>query len=167
MATEHDERERLYHLQDETVEHKFPHNVILFPDEMLSCAGDIYREIAGRNWPAPSYLSEKLWRLDKNIINNPYGIEDFWWTVREEKKMPRAWARGRDDFLATLKNLYHATEIAQISFDRKAAMLAALKLEIAMVYWYESGSSSDFITVKQRYAELKHLTRPFMSYRVK
>ena len=60
---EREERLHLYNIQNELLEHKFPHRPPLQPEYIISCAGDVYREIAGRDWPAPSYIGEKLYAI--------------------------------------------------------------------------------------------------------
>lgn len=164
MISEKEERLHLYNLQNELLEHKFPHNAPTQPEYIISCAGDIYREIAGRGWPAPMYIGEKLYAIKHNVID----ADIPWWQWALEtsrSQAPAYYNNARDEYLKNLSRLYKATEIAQISFDRKEAMLLALRLQSAIIQWYETLSTRDHQVVKRNYNALVKATRIFTNFR--
>ena len=161
---EREERTKLYEMQESLLEHKYPHNPPMMPEILISCAGDIFREISGRTWPAPMYLSEKLGTL-KSYIATDADIEYFWWTVETQKKDNPNYHREVEIFLKNLERVHKATSVANISFDRKEAMLAALNMQWYLVKWFEKGPKEGWADVKRAYNTLSQKASFFYRFR--
>jgi hypothetical protein len=130
------ELERLFKLQDSLIEHKFPSNHIAIHEYLISCAGDIYREMTHKT-PYFRYIDEK-WRALMKYCYRLGGLtkgdyEELAMLMREPYYKPR-----RDEYLRNLERLKAETIKARIDEKRKSVMLAALNMIEGLIRWFES-----------------------------
>lgn len=142
---------RLFEIQDDTVEHRFPGAVSPYDynlDWILSYAGDIFREMT-HLYPHYSYIGEKWEKLNYVSSRPPLCdlTEGDWQEITLAVRNP-AYKAPRDEFLENLQKLRGETVMTpmpattpigiKIKLDRKSVMLSALDMERALVYWFES-----------------------------
>jgi len=130
------ELKRLFKLQDILIEHKFPSNHIAIHEYLISCAGDIYREMTHKT-PYFKYIDEK-WRALMKYCYRLGGLtkedyEELAMLMREPYYKPR-----RDEYLRNLERLKAETIKARIDEKRKSVMLAALNMIEGLIRWFES-----------------------------
>jgi len=126
----------LFILQDSLIEHKFPKNFIAIHEYLISCAGDIYREMT-KVTPYFYYVDEKL-RTLYGYCYRPGGLTvgDF----DEYKRLMGTpyYKPKRDLFLSNLNLLKRRTQAANIEPKRKRVMMEALNMIEALIRWFES-----------------------------
>ena len=132
--------QRLFKLQDDLIEHKFPLHGIF--EVRLSDAGDIYREMAGgyfkRLKPYYPYIREKIDRLSAFASGRvTYLTEGDIEELKEQLKSPDYRAL-RDKYLKNLSYLREETVKTPMNSKRKEVMLASLDMIEALIRWYES-----------------------------
>lgn len=129
--------DRLYALQDQLLEHKFPHEKAQFMDDIISYAGDIYREMAKacdfyyiyRKWES---LNDKLrlwfgpWLRDGDIEEIVAQMKDTTYKMR------------RDEFMRNLEKLKGETIKTPMDPKRKDVMVASLDMIEGLIFWFES-----------------------------
>ena len=133
---------RLFDMQDQLIEHKFPHEKAQVMDNIISYAGDVYREMAGgvyRHAPHFGYVYEKWENLAYWGAAPPRGAlqEGDWEEFRKQVQDPTYRIR-RDEYLRKLQVLKGATEKTSMELKRKAIMIAALDMIEALIEWFES-----------------------------
>ena len=136
LSREELELGRLFQLQDTLIEHKFPTNHIAIHEYLISCAGDIYREMTHRT-PYYRYIDEK-WRALMEYCYRLGGLrkgdyEELAELIREPYYKPR-----RDAYLRNLERLKAETIKARIDEKRKRVMITALNIIEGLIRWFES-----------------------------
>jgi len=130
------ELERLFRLQNDLIEHKFPKDHIALHEYLISCAGDIYREMT-RKTPYYYYINEK-WSTLAGYCGRFGGLrkgdyEELAMLMREPYYKPK-----RDVYMKNLERLKDETRKARIDEKRKRVMVAALDMIEGLVRWFES-----------------------------
>lgn len=129
----------LFELQDRLIEHKFPADHIAIHEFVISCAGDIYREMTHSS-PHYGYVYEKWSLIQKyaTTVTGPYftlgDVEEYNALMKESYYKPR-----RDEFLANLEQLKQETTKTPMLPRRKQVLLTSLDMVEALVRWFESG----------------------------
>lgn len=127
---------RLFRLQDHLIEHKFPYNGITIHEYLISCAGDIYREMTKR-YPHYGYIDEKWSTLTKWC----YRLGGLTWgdyILLERLMADPAYQPKRDQYLKNLHHLREETVKTPMNDKRKDVMLASLDMIEALIRWFES-----------------------------
>ena len=126
----------LWDLQNTLIEHKFPHDYIAVHEYLISCAGDIFREMCQRS-PHFAYVYEKWYTLIGYVGRYPGltegDIEEFKMLFKEQWYPPQ-----RTVYLANLQKLKQATINTVVDIKRKEVMLASLDMIDALVHYFES-----------------------------
>jgi len=126
----------LWNLQDTLIEHKFPYDYIAIHEHLISCAGDIFREMCQRS-PHFEYVYEKWYTLSGYVGRYPGltegDIEELNMLFKEKWYLPQ-----RNEYLANLQKLKQATIDTPIDPKRKEVMLASLDMIDALVHYFES-----------------------------
>ncbi len=132
---------RLFELQDQLIEHKFPHEKAQVMDDIISAAGDIYREMVGgvykHTTPYYGYIDEKWSKLTKyTSFRIPYLTEGDWTEFKEQHMVP-SYGTRRDEYLRNLNILRDETSKTPMDGKRKDVLLAALDLIEGLISWFE------------------------------
>ena len=126
----------LFRIQDELLEHKFPYDYIAIHEYLISCAGDIYREMTHR-YPHYEYIEEKWSSLQKYCFRRG-GLTSGDFAKLKELLQESFYRPQRDLYLKNLEELKAETTKAEIEDTRKKVMLASLDMIRALIAWFES-----------------------------
>jgi len=130
------ELHNLFWIQDELLEHKFPYDYIAVHEYLISCAGDIYREMTRRH-PHYGYIEEKWVTLQKYCFR-PGGLTSGDFAELKMLLQEPFYRPQRDLYLKNLEELKAETTKAEIEDTRKKVMLASLDMISALITWFES-----------------------------
>ena len=145
-AQGNDEGQRLYELQDSTVEHKLPvrdGNASFFEE----AAGDVFREMATR--ADGGYVSEKIRRLLRFGDMNQADVEQ---TINAKRNMD---AQKMATYKANLAALKQATEAS--GHANKATLLQAIAVQEAIVAWLENPANKTQATAEAAISSLSKM----------
>ena len=126
----------LFRTQDELLEHKFPYNYIAIHEALISCAGDIYREMTHRH-PHYGYVEEKWGTLNKYCFR-PGGLTSGDFSGLKQLIQTPSYKKQRDIYLENLSKLRAETEKADINPKREKVMVESLDMIRELINWFES-----------------------------
>jgi len=128
----------LFDLQTSLIEHKFPHERTMVMDNIISNAGDIYREMT-HAYSDYSYVGEKWERLTTWCAKPPLSWLQAgdWEEIRTELQDP-AYKTMRDQYLNNLQRLREETLKIPMEPKRAALMTESLDMIKALILWFES-----------------------------
>ena len=126
----------LFRLQDRLIEHEFPYNGIAIHEYIISCAGDIYREMAKR-WPHYGYVDEKWSTLTKWCYGSGGLVWGDYILLKRLMESP-SYQHKRDEYLRNLRLLREETVKVPMDIKRKQIMLESLEMIEALIKWFES-----------------------------
>jgi len=128
----------LFDMQDSLIEHRFPHERTMVMDNVISCAGDIYREMT-HAYPDYSYVGEKWGRLTTWSAKPPLSWLQTgdWEEIRNEIQNP-SYKALRDQYLNNLQRLREETVKMPMDPKRSAVMTESLDTIKALIFWFES-----------------------------
>lgn len=127
---------RLFQLQNTLIEHKFPENHLAIHEYLISCAGDIFREMT-RMYPWYPYINEKWGTLQKWCR----GQGNLRWGdyILYERLMAEPYyAEKKNLYMQNLKILKDQTTETNMEPKRKVVMLKALAMIYGLITWFES-----------------------------
>jgi len=128
----------LFDMQDSLIEHKFPHERTMVMDNVISNAGDIYREMT-HAYPDSSYVGEKWERLTTWSAKPPLSWLQAgdWVEIRNELQNP-SYKALRNQYLRNLQRLREETVKMPMDPKRSVVMTESLDMIKALIPWFES-----------------------------
>jgi len=128
----------LFDMQDNLIEHKFPHAKSAIIDWIISCPGDIYRNMT-HGYPDFAYIMEKWERLSSYAARPPLSKLQAgdWEEIRNQLRDP-SYKVQRDQYLSNLQRLREETTKMPMDPKRKAVMTESLDMIKAVIFWFES-----------------------------
>jgi len=128
----------LFDLQTSLIEHKFPHERTMVMDNVISCAGDIYREMT-HAYPDFGYVGEKWERLMTWAAKPPLSWLQAgdWEEIRKQLQDP-TYKFQRDLYLSNIQRLREETVKTPMDPKRSAVMTESLDMIKALIFWFES-----------------------------
>lgn len=128
----------LFDTQDGLIEHKFPHEKAQIIDNIISNAGDIYREMT-HTYPHYGYVGEKWERLTTWCARPPLSWlqEGDWEEIKKQLQDPH-YKVQRDQYLSSLQWLREETIKMPMAPKRKTVMIESLDMIKALILWFES-----------------------------
>lgn len=127
---------RLFDLQDELIEHKFPHNHIAVHEYLISCAGDIYREMA-KKYPNYGYIYEKWSTLQKWCRGRGHFTVGDYEEYEQLMKEPY-YEEKKKRYLPNLQRLKDETAKTTMEPKRKDVMMSSLEMTSGLIKWFET-----------------------------
>lgn len=129
---------RLFQLQDQLIEHKFPYNGIVIHEYLISSAGDIYREMTHfEAFIHYGYIDEKWSTLAKWCLRTGGLTWGDYILLKRLMEMP-SYQPKRDQYLKNLRYLREETVKTYMDSKRKKVMLESLDMIEALIKWFES-----------------------------
>jgi len=128
----------LFDMQDSLIEHKFPHEKSAIIDWIISCLGDIYRNMT-HGYPDFGYVMEKWERLTSYATKPPLSRlqKGDWEEIRNQLQDP-SYKALRDQYLSNLQRLREVTVKMPMDPKRQAVMIESLDMIKALILWFES-----------------------------
>jgi len=128
----------LFDMQDSLIEHKFPHEKSAIIDWIISCPGDIYRNMT-HGYPDFAYIMEKWERLSSYAARSPLSKLQAgdWEEIRKQVQDP-SYKALRDQYLSNLQRLREETLKMPMDPKRSAVMVESLDMIKALIFWFES-----------------------------
>ena len=129
---------RLFQLQDQLIEHKFPYDAVVIHENLISYAGDIYREMTHSElFIHYGYIGEKWSNLTKWSLGFGGLTSGDYEELRELMRDP-SYDLKRDEYLKNLRHLREETVKTPMDNKRKDVMLASLDMIEGLIKWFES-----------------------------
>jgi len=128
----------LFDMQDNLIEHKFPHEKSAIIDWIISCPGDIYRNMT-HGYPDFAYVMEKWERLSSYAARPPLSKlqSGDWEEIRKQIQDP-SYKALRNQYLSNLQRLREETLKIPMDPKRSAVMVESLDMIKALIFWFES-----------------------------
>jgi len=128
----------LFDMQDSLIEHKFPHEKSAIVDWIISCPGDIYRNMT-HGYPDSAYIMEKWERLSSYAARSPLSkLQAGDWEEIKTQIQDPAYKALRDHYLNNLERLREETLRLPMDPKRSAVMIESLDMIKALIFWFES-----------------------------
>jgi len=128
----------LFDMQDTLIEHKFPHEKSAIIDWIISCPGDIYRNMT-HAYPDFAYVMEKWERLGSYAARPPLSrLQASDWEEIKEQITEPAYKERRNQYLGNLGRLREETVKMPMNPKRQAVMIESLDMIKALIVWFES-----------------------------
>ena len=126
---------RLFELQDQLIEHKFPYNHLVIHEYLISCAGDIYREIAKR-YPDYNYIYEK-WTTLQKWCQRTGGLTWGDYILYKRLMGEPYYDNKKRLYMQNLETLKQKTDETPMDLKRKTIMLKSLAMIEGLITWVE------------------------------
>lgn len=127
---------KLFELQDQLIEHKFPYDFIAIHEYLISCAGDIYREMTHKH-PWYPYIDEK-WSMLTKYCYRSGGLTWGDYILYERLMHEPYYESKRRQFMEGLQSLKEQTRSTVMDEKRKRVMMKSLEMIEGLIKWFES-----------------------------
>jgi len=128
----------LFDMEDRLIEHKFPHEKSAIIDWIISCPGDIYRNIT-HGYPDFGYIMEKWERLSSYAARPPLSkLQAGDWEEIKTQIHDPSYKTLRDQYLSNLQRLREETLKMPMDPKRSTVMVESLDMIKALILWFES-----------------------------